>query len=84
MMWWDGNNWGWGMGLMMFFGVTFWGGIIALIVWAVTRLTRRETHSGGKPSPLDIAREPALCPGRNNQRAVRATQERPVLNYSAR
>jgi putative membrane protein len=58
MMGWDWNTWGWGMGLMMFFGVVFWGGIIALIVWAVTRLTRRNNQSdGGKTSPLDIARE---------------------------
>ena len=57
MMWW-GFGMGWGAilwGLLMFI---FWGGIIALIVWAVTRLARHETHSGGgKPDPLDIARE---------------------------
>jgi putative membrane protein len=58
MMWWNWNNWGWGMGLMMFIGVVFWGGIIALIVWGITRLARHETHSGGgRLSPLDIARE---------------------------
>lgn len=58
MMWWDWNNWGWGMGLMMFLGLAFWGGIIALIVWVITRLTRQSNSgSGGKPSPLDIARE---------------------------
>ena len=56
MMWW--NSWGWGAGLMMFFGLVFWGGIIALIVWGVIRLTKHETHSGGgTSSPLDIARE---------------------------
>lgn len=49
---------GWGEGLMMLIVLVFWGGIIALIVWVVTRLTRRETRSGGgKQSPLDIARE---------------------------
>ena len=58
MMWWDGNTWGWGMGLSMFFGLVVWGGIIALVIWAVTRLTRRDTHSGGgAQNPLDIARE---------------------------
>jgi putative membrane protein len=58
MMWWDWNHWGWGMGLMMFLGVAFWGGIIALIVWGVTRLTRRGAAAGGgKTDPFDIARE---------------------------
>ena len=58
MMWWDWGNWGWGMGLMMFLGVLFWGAIIALIVWVVVRLTGRGTASGGgKQNPLDIARE---------------------------
>ena len=58
MMWWDWNNWGWGMGLMMFLGVAFWGGIIALIVWVVTRLTRQGTSAVSRnTSPLDIARE---------------------------
>ena len=57
-MMWEWSNWGWGMGLMMFLGVAFWGGIIALIVWVVTRLTRQGTPAGsGKPNPLDIARE---------------------------
>ena len=58
MMWWDWNNFGWGMGLMIFFGLIFWGGFIALIIWGVTRLTRQGTSTGGtKQSPLDIARE---------------------------
>lgn len=56
MMWW--NGWGWGMGLAMFFGIIFWGAIIALIVWVVIRLTRHTaTTGGGKQNPLDIARE---------------------------
>jgi putative membrane protein len=58
MMWWGWNNWGWGMGLMMFLGVIFWAGIITLIVWVITRLTRRQPDArGANPSPLDIARE---------------------------
>jgi putative membrane protein len=58
MMWWDWNHWGWGVGLMMFLGVAFWGSIIALIVWAITRLARQGTSpGGGRPSPLDIAKE---------------------------
>jgi putative membrane protein len=56
MMWW--GNWGWGMGLMMLVGLIFWGSIIWLIIWGITRLTRREVHSAAlKPTPLDIARE---------------------------
>ena len=57
-------NWGDGIGWWMMFGgfwmVAFWGGIIALIIWGVSRLTRR-TDSGssdsGKRNPLDIAKE---------------------------
>ncbi len=55
MMWW--NGWGWGMGLSMFFGLIIWGAIIALIVWAVIRLTRQGGGAGGGKNPLDIARE---------------------------
>lgn len=55
MMWW--GNWGWGMGLMMLIGLIFWGSVIWLIVWGITRLTKRETHSSERRDPLDIARE---------------------------
>jgi putative membrane protein len=49
------NGFGWWIfgGIFM---IIFWGGLIALIVWAVTRLTRR----GGPPErhdAMDIARE---------------------------
>ncbi len=61
-MMWDWNAWGgwWGMGLMMLLMVIFWGGIIALIIWGITRLVR--TGSGRadtteRRSPLDIAKE---------------------------
>ena len=58
MMW---SAWGWGwMALMTVVMVIFWGGIIALIVWAITRFTRSR-NIGGSPgerrSPLDIAKE---------------------------
>ena len=36
--------------------VIFWGGLIALIVWGITRLTRRE-GSSSKHNPLNMARE---------------------------
>jgi putative membrane protein len=45
-----------GMGWWWVFGVVFWGGLIALIVWGITRLVR----GGGTASrrnPLDIAKE---------------------------
>jgi putative membrane protein len=61
-MWWDWNTWGgwWaGMTVMMILMVAFWGGIIALIAWAIVRLTRREPPGGitERYTPLDIARE---------------------------
>jgi putative membrane protein len=49
-----------GMGWWMVFGgvwmVIFWGGLIALTVWGITRLNRRD-DSSPKHDPLDIARE---------------------------
>ena len=58
-MWWDGGSWSWwGMGTMMFLGVIFWGGIIALIVWGITRLTRQgSSGGGGGKTALDLAKE---------------------------
>ena len=51
------DDFGW-----MFFGgfwmIVFWGAIIALIVWVVIRLSRREdTTSSSKVSALDTAKE---------------------------
>ena len=49
-----------GMGWWMVFGwvwiVIFWGGLIALIVWGIKRLTERG-GSTPKRTPLDISRE---------------------------
>jgi len=49
-----------GMGWWMAFGgagmVIFWVGLIALIVWGITRLTRRE-GSSSKHDPLNVAKE---------------------------
>ncbi|MDP2931978.1 MAG: SHOCT domain-containing protein [Chloroflexota bacterium] len=56
MMWGWPDGWGW----MVFGGlwmVVFWGGIIALIVWGVKKLTERGGTSGEKRSALDIAKE---------------------------
>ena len=36
--------------------VLFWGGLIALIVWGITKLTRR-SDSAPKRDPLDVAKE---------------------------
>ncbi len=55
-MWpmWEMSGWwmlfGW---LWMFI---FWGGFIALIVWGVIKLSRRN-NSTSKSSPLDVAKE---------------------------
>ena len=51
----DGFGW-------MFFGgfwmIVFWGAIVALVVWAVIRLSRREdTSSVSKVNALDTAKE---------------------------
>lgn len=50
----------WGMGWWMLFGglwlLVFWGGIIALIVWGIKKLTER-SGPGTQRHPLDIARE---------------------------
>ena len=49
-----------GMGWWMVFGgvwmVIFWGGVIALIVWGIKKITERGS-SAQKGNPLDIARE---------------------------
>ena len=57
------GSWGWGW---MAFGaawmVFFWGAIIALIVWAISRLTSGGEGRGGQwgsesRSPLEVAKE---------------------------
>jgi len=54
MMWWPwGASMGWWMIVWL---VVFWGGLIALIVWGITRLTRRG-DSASKRDPLDIAKD---------------------------
>ena len=48
---------GWGSGwwiIMPIMMVIFWGGIIALAIWAVSQFTRGR---GEQKSPLDIAKE---------------------------
>lgn len=52
MMWW---GFPFGMGLGIVWMVVLWGGLIALIVWGIKKLTERDSVS--KRSALDIARE---------------------------
>ena len=54
MMWWPwGTAMGWWMIVWM---VVFWGGLIALIVWGIKKLTERG-NSTPKRNSLDIAKE---------------------------
>jgi putative membrane protein len=54
--------WGWheGMGWWMAFGgiffILFWGGVIALIVWGISKASNRGETSE-KKRPLEIAKE---------------------------
>ncbi len=55
-MWHYGDGMGWWMlfgGAWMF---VFWGGLIALVVWGVTKLSGRGSSSTRK-DPLDVAKE---------------------------
>jgi putative membrane protein len=53
----DGHMWGWGVGwwwLVMPIGMgIFWGGVIALIIWAIRRFTEGR---GGGGNAVEIAR----------------------------
>ena len=54
MMWWPWDTaMGWWMIAWM---VIFWGGLIALIVWGIKKLTERD-GSARKRDALDIAKE---------------------------
>jgi putative membrane protein len=55
-MWYMHGCMGWWMVFGVIMMILFWGGVIALIVWGIRKLTRQ----GGpvyKQSPIDIARE---------------------------
>jgi putative membrane protein len=54
---WDmplGMGWWWLLGGVWMF--IFWGGLIALIVWGITKLTERG-GTATKNDPLDVAKE---------------------------
>lgn len=54
---WNGMGIAWAI-LLVILMVVFWGGIIALIVWAVVRFTgHRNTSIDYKNDPLNIAKE---------------------------
>jgi len=61
----DAMHGGWGWGWMAFgavWMVFFWGGIIALVVWAISRLAGDRARGAEQQrlegrSPLDIAKE---------------------------
>jgi putative membrane protein len=62
-MWFMHDGWGWGwMAFSAAWMVFFWGALIALVVWAVSRLTGDRERGGDqwrseRRSPLDIAKE---------------------------
>ncbi|MFC1866506.1 SHOCT domain-containing protein [Chloroflexota bacterium] len=48
-----GADWGfWGI-----FMILFWGGLIALIIWGVMKLSKKENGNETKSNAMDIARE---------------------------
>ena len=55
-MWDISTGMGWWMGFGWIWMVVFWGGLIALIVWGIRKLTQRD-GSTLKSNPLDLARE---------------------------
>ena len=50
------EGWGWWMAFGGLWMLLFWGGLVALIVWGITSLTRRN-DSTPKHDPLDMAKE---------------------------
>jgi putative membrane protein len=49
-----GAWWTWLVGV--FFMLIFWGGIIALIIWAIRRVGGNSTSGTGQATPLEIAK----------------------------
>lgn len=53
--WYDGMGWWMVFGMILF--VVFWGGIIALIIWGVSRVTRGSSGSTqNRSDALEIAK----------------------------
>lgn len=56
MMWPEGFNWFWMFGGIWM--IVFWGGLIALVIWAVRKLAGgRGPDTSTRKDPLDIAKE---------------------------
>ena len=55
-MWFMNDFGGWWMWLGAIWMFVFWGGLIALVVWGITKLTKRGDYAS-KRSPLDMAKE---------------------------
>jgi len=55
-MWHYADGMGWWMLIGSVWMVIFWGGLIALVVWGITKLSRRN-DSSPKHDSLDIAKE---------------------------
>ena len=55
-MWYGHEGMGWWMLFGGFWMFIFWGGLIALIVWGISRLTGRGCRAA-RHDPVDIARE---------------------------
>jgi len=55
-MWGAHDGMGWWMVIGMIWMVVFWGAIVALIIWGVSRFTGGPTGRGDSESSLEIAR----------------------------
>ena len=55
-MWYMHDGMGWGMAFGGIWMILFWGSLIALTVWGITRLTKRDDPNP-KRDPLDTAKE---------------------------
>jgi len=54
-MWYMNDGLGWWMVFGGFWMIIFWGGLIALIVWGIRKLSGRG-NSTPKQSPMDVAK----------------------------
>ena len=55
-MWYMHDGFGWWMVFGGIWTVLFWGAIIALAIWGISKLTGR-SHAGAAQTPLEIAKE---------------------------
>lgn len=54
---WDWHSgMGWWMGFGGIFFVLFWGGVIALVIWGISKASNRN-ETNDKKRPLDIVKE---------------------------